>query len=221
MVIGSGLSHLASHPELLSGWLAEVRRGPEAWRLDRVPFGLAGGGWATIILVCLLLFPSLALGLSGFETGVVVMPLVRGRPDDNPARPRGRIQNTRKLLLTAALIMSALLLGSALVTSTLIPPEDLLGPRVEQLLQLPGELGEPRRHRIRPQHASDLDRQVFLRQRVRGPCHRSLGHGASPHWISRGKTPGAVSRSTAAARRRGRADGKGPFGRLMPTDEIQ
>jgi hypothetical protein len=129
LVIGSGLSYLAQHPDLVNNWLADVQRGPEAWRLERTPFGLAGSSWGTIALVCLLLFPSLALGLSGFETGVVVMPLVRGAPDDDPAQPRGRIRNTRKLLLTAAVTMSSLLLGSALVTSTLIPPEDLLGPR--------------------------------------------------------------------------------------------
>ena len=73
--------------------------------------------------VALLLFPKLALGLSGFETGVAVMPLVRGRPEDAPANPRGRIRNAKKLLLTAALIMSVFLLGSSVVTTTLIPAE--------------------------------------------------------------------------------------------------
>ena len=53
-------------------------------------------------LVALFLFPKLALGLSGFETGVVVMPLVKGDPGDTPENPQGRIRNTRKLLLGAA-----------------------------------------------------------------------------------------------------------------------
>ena len=53
----------------------------------------------------------LALGLSGFETGVAVMPLVRGEPDDDPHRPEGRIRNTRKMLATAAAIMSVMWYG--------------------------------------------------------------------------------------------------------------
>ena len=44
----------------------------------------------------LLLFPKLALGLSGFETGVAVMPLVEGDPDDTPKQPAGRIRNTQE-----------------------------------------------------------------------------------------------------------------------------
>jgi hypothetical protein len=72
----------------------------------------------------LLLFPKLALGLSGFETGVAVMPLVRGDRDDNPARPIGRIRNTKKLLRTAAMIMSVLLIGSSVVTTLLIAPAE-------------------------------------------------------------------------------------------------
>jgi hypothetical protein len=71
----------------------------------------------------LLVFPKLALGLSGFETGVAVMPLVEGDRTDTPERPAGRIRNTKRLLRTAALIMSGLLIGSALVTTLLIPPE--------------------------------------------------------------------------------------------------
>jgi hypothetical protein len=76
-----------------------------------------------MVLVAILLFPRLALGLSGFETGVVVMPLVAGRPDDDPARPAGRIRNTGKLLTLAAAIMSVLLIASSFVTTLLIPHE--------------------------------------------------------------------------------------------------
>ena len=43
----------------------------------------------------MLLFPQLALGLSGFETGVAVMPLVKGDPDDTEEHPTGRIRNTK------------------------------------------------------------------------------------------------------------------------------
>jgi hypothetical protein len=81
------------------------------------------GGAASMVLVALLLFPKLALGLSGFETGVAVMPLVRGNRGDTPDNPRGRIRNTKKLLASAALIMSILLVGSSIVTTMLVPPE--------------------------------------------------------------------------------------------------
>jgi hypothetical protein len=76
-----------------------------------------------MLLLALWLFPKLALGLSGFETGVAVMPLVKGDDDDDPDRPLGRIRNTKKLLRTAALIMSVMLIGSSTVTTMLIPPD--------------------------------------------------------------------------------------------------
>ncbi|NKQ55355.1 amino acid transporter [Amycolatopsis sp. K13G38] len=79
--------------------------------------------WA-MIGVSLIVFPKLALGLSGFETGVSVMPLVRGQSGDTDAEPRGRIRNTRKLLTTAALIMSVFLITSSFVTTVLIPQEE-------------------------------------------------------------------------------------------------
>jgi hypothetical protein len=75
-------------------------------------------------------FPKLALGLSGFETGVSVMPLIDGGQKDRGLNPRtgdvpmGRVANTRKLLLTAAVIMSGMLILSSVVTTLLIAPED-------------------------------------------------------------------------------------------------
>lgn len=67
--------------------------------------------------ISLLLFPKLALGLSGFETGVAVMPLVRGEEVED------RVKNTKKLLTTAAIIMSLFLLVTSFVTTLLISPE--------------------------------------------------------------------------------------------------
>jgi hypothetical protein len=59
----------------------------------------------------------LALGLSGFETGVSVMPLVK-----SDALP-GRVHNTRKLLTTSALVMSVFLICSSFATTLLIPQD--------------------------------------------------------------------------------------------------
>jgi hypothetical protein len=72
--------------------------------------------WLGIVAICLLLFPRLALGLSGFETGVAVMPLIRGESIE------ARIRNTRKLLVTAACIMSVFLIATSFITTVLIPP---------------------------------------------------------------------------------------------------
>ncbi|MEU6096774.1 amino acid transporter [Streptomyces sp. NPDC047079] len=76
-----------------------------------------------MIGVALLVFPKLALGMSGFETGVAVMPQVKGDPSDTYAHPAGRVRDTRKLLTTAAVIMSCLLLLSSLATTILIPQD--------------------------------------------------------------------------------------------------
>jgi hypothetical protein len=73
--------------------------------------------------LALLLFPKLALGMSGFETGVAVMTQVRGDSEDTDEEPLGRIRNTKKLLVAAAVIMSVYLIASSLVTTWLIPAE--------------------------------------------------------------------------------------------------
>ncbi|MGW1809349.1 APC family permease [Streptomyces sp. NPDC002078] len=82
------------------------------------------GNIFVMIGLALIVFPKLALGLSGFETGVAVMPHVQGDPDDTEEKPTGRIRDTKKLLTTAALIMSAFLITSSFITTLLIPANE-------------------------------------------------------------------------------------------------
>ena len=76
------------------------------------------GSLLSIVGISVLLFPRLALGLSGFETGVAVMPLIECENLDT------RIRNTRRLLATAAMIMSVFLMATSIVTTLLIPAAD-------------------------------------------------------------------------------------------------
>ncbi|MGD9681759.1 MAG: amino acid transporter [Candidatus Obscuribacterales bacterium] len=109
VIVARSVQEIISHPELLSNWTGAL-------------FQDYGSPWK-MLAVSAILFPKLALGMSGFETGVAVMPLVRGNPDDDLAKPEGKIRNTARLLLCAALIMAGLLITSAVVTTVLIPPE--------------------------------------------------------------------------------------------------
>ena len=122
VVLAAGVNYLFDHPEKWHAWLARLRAGE--WYLAHNPLGTASG-FGGMLAVSLLLFPKLALGLSGFETGVAVAANVRGRPDDDPKAPAGRIANTRKLLVTAAAIMSVYLLVSSVVVSTLVEPGEI------------------------------------------------------------------------------------------------
>ena len=110
VVVAAGLYHVITAPHLVTDWTG----GLTAER----------GNVFVMIGVSLVIFPKLALGLSGFETGVAVMPHVRGDASDTEARPAGRIRDTRKLLTTAALIMSAFLITTSFITTVLIPKKD-------------------------------------------------------------------------------------------------
>jgi hypothetical protein len=74
-----------------------------------------------VVALSLLVFPKLALGMSGFETGVAVMSHVRGDPGDTEQRPLGRVRGTKRMLAVAAAIMSVFLVASSFVTTLLIP----------------------------------------------------------------------------------------------------
>lgn len=76
-----------------------------------------------MITASLLLFPKLALGMSGFETGVAVMPLIKSNSEDDAAKPQSRIKGAQNMLLAAALIMAVFLMMSSIATTLLIPAE--------------------------------------------------------------------------------------------------
>src|SRR5919107_153705 len=109
VVVAVGVFEIAPQPQNLADWQSAL-------------FSDYGNP-LVMVGVSLLVFPQLALGLSGFETGVSLMPLVRGDEGDDPQLPVGRIRNTRKILTTAALIMSFYLITTTFVTAVLIPSE--------------------------------------------------------------------------------------------------
>jgi hypothetical protein len=110
IIVAAGFYELATHAQKFPEWKSALLTAHSS------PLAMIG--------VSLLLFPKLALGLSGFETGVAVMPLVKGEKTDTEENPAGRIANTRRLLRTAALIMSVLLISSSIITTTLIPAQE-------------------------------------------------------------------------------------------------
>jgi amino acid transporter len=110
VVTVGGLYEVFTHPATLAGWRDALTSG--------------GGGLGGVLGPAVLAFPLLVLGLSGFETGVSMMPLVAAEGDDPEERLRSRIANTRKLLTVAALIMSVYLIATSFVTTLLIPAKE-------------------------------------------------------------------------------------------------
>ena len=109
VVVVVGVGDVLAGPDVLSGWT------------DRLT---AGGGVGDLVLPTLAAFPLLVLGLSGFETGVSMMPLVEADGRTPEERLAARVRNTRRLLTTAALVMSGYLVATSLVTTLLIPPAE-------------------------------------------------------------------------------------------------
>lgn len=134
ITIGVGLYEIFwVNPEAFPRWQQLVWTNPSV-----------GGSLIYLLAASLWFFPKLALGLSGFETGVVVMPLVKSNIQLSPEKKaeiklakfeesqiteehhaylEGRIANGKKLLAGAAIIMSFLLVGSSIITTVLIPAE--------------------------------------------------------------------------------------------------
>ncbi|MFF1383529.1 amino acid transporter [Arthrobacter sp. NPDC058288] len=109
VVIITGVATVVSDPAPLSAWTGDLT---------------ARGGMTDILGPAVIAFPLLVLGLSGFETGVSMMPLVAAEGRTAEERLTSRVRNTRKLLTAAAAIMSVYLLGSSFVTTVLIPAKE-------------------------------------------------------------------------------------------------
>ncbi|MFE0652578.1 amino acid transporter [Streptomyces sp. NPDC059534] len=109
-VVITGLWHVLTEGHVVTDWTAALTA--------------EHGNVFAMVGVALLVFPKLALGLSGFETGVAVMPHVQGDPGDTEENPTGRIRGTKKLLTTAALIMSVFLICTSFITTVLIPEKE-------------------------------------------------------------------------------------------------
>ncbi|MFG2696483.1 amino acid transporter [Kitasatospora sp. NPDC051984] len=110
VVVAVGLWHVITAPSVITDWTHAL--------------SVEHGNPLVMIGVALVVFPKLALGLSGFETGVAVMPHIEGDPEDTEDRPTGRIRGARKLLTTAAVIMSCFLITTSFITTLLIPADD-------------------------------------------------------------------------------------------------
>ncbi len=107
VVLGVSLWQLVSHPALVGDWSTALTT--------------QHGDPLMVVALSLLVFPKLALGMSGFETGVAVMTHVEGDPGDTEDDPRGRVRGTQRLLVTAAVTMSVFLVLSSIATTMLIP----------------------------------------------------------------------------------------------------
>ncbi|MCX4989293.1 MULTISPECIES: amino acid transporter [unclassified Streptomyces] len=110
VVAASGIWQVITHEYVVTDWTTALTA--------------EHGNVFAMIGVSLLVFPKLALGLSGFETGVAVMPHVEGDPGDTEQKPAGRIRGAKKLLTTSAVIMSVFLIVTSFITTVLIPEKE-------------------------------------------------------------------------------------------------
>jgi hypothetical protein len=109
VVVAVSIGHVVENPVVIDDWWSALTT--------------QHGNPLLMVGIALIAFPKLALGLSGFETGVAVMPQITGAKGDTPANPAARIRGAKRLLTTAAIIMSTFLISSSIVTTLLIPQQ--------------------------------------------------------------------------------------------------
>ncbi|WBQ03428.1 amino acid transporter [Kribbella sp. CA-293567] len=110
MIVAVGLYDVVTVPGAFDSWVNALTDGRQ--------------GFGGVIGPAVIAFPLLVLGMSGFETGVSMMPLVAADGKNAEQRLADRIRNTKKLLTAAAVIMSVYLLATSFITTVLIPAEE-------------------------------------------------------------------------------------------------
>jgi len=122
LMISSAMVYVAQHGEIWRAW-------NETIFVARPPAGSPGpsqypwlGAWLSVVLWT---FPQMALGLSGFEMIMSVVPGVSGGAGGKAGTAEGRVRNTRKLMVVAAMIMAVYLVSAVFATTLLVPHEAL------------------------------------------------------------------------------------------------
>jgi hypothetical protein len=119
IIVGTGVAFLIDHSDAVESWWRKV--GDKA--TDPLANPNSYAGWIPLLIAAAVLFPKLALGLSGYELALTGMPLVRGSMTDQPDHPRVRIRRTRYMLVTLAGLMAIYLFSTTFVSTLLIPSE--------------------------------------------------------------------------------------------------
>ncbi len=122
LVVFGSVAYIARNPAIWHDWLDRALHSGSA-PAEEAQWYVVAGRWLGVALWC---FPQMALGLSGFELIMTVVPRVRGLSTLGEPTIAVRVRNTRKLMFVAAAVMAVYLLSAVLVTTLLVP-----GPALE------------------------------------------------------------------------------------------
>lgn len=158
LIVFSGLWYLFRNQYLVHEWWENVRAGQ--WHANQQASPMSLGG---LLLAGVILFPQVALGLSGYELTLAAMPMIQGNKTDTRNDYSNRIRKTRLMLITLAVVMCTLMLGAGFVTSILIPHEEMLpqtGTAENRCLAYIA-YGSPLNHQISPDLVSPFFGKIF------------------------------------------------------------
>src|SRR5262249_22666693 len=122
-IVISALVYIARHTEIWQTWSNVVFAAPQSvGNATNASSNAWAWGWVQVVFWS---FPQMALGLSGFEMIMNVVPRVTGGLNEQSGTHAGRVRNTRKLMVTAASIMAVYLVSAVLVTTLLVPKSQM------------------------------------------------------------------------------------------------
>lgn len=107
-IVGMVGWHLYEHQELVQNWWNQTQRHTMA-------------GSQGLIVLMLLIFPQLALGISGFELSMTTTPLISGEPGNEVEQKRHRIRRARWMMFWLTIIMAVFLLATTIASTLAIP----------------------------------------------------------------------------------------------------